>query len=54
MSYEDSEYHNIDPEFDLVAIVRYVLAFKKISENSNMNNYKLLTYKETITGPYAK
>ena len=53
MSHEDSKYHDIDPKFNLAVIIRYILASKKI-DISNINDYKLLTYKEAITNLYAR
>ena len=53
MSYEDPGYYDIDLEFDLVAIVRYILAFKK-ADVFNMDNYKSLTYEEIMAGLYAR
>ena len=52
LSYEDPRYHNFDSKFDFSAIVRHILAFKKA--NSNINDYKSLTYKEAITDLYAR
>ena len=54
LSYENLEYYNFKPKFDLVVIIRYILAFKKIFEYSNINDYKLLIYNEIIINLYAK
>ena len=51
LSHKDLEYYDFEPEFDLAAIVRYILAFKA---DDFIDDYEPLIYDEAMAGPYAK
>ena len=55
LRYEDLDYHNFEPEFDLATTIQQIIGMRSYSAQAmeEIDNYKLLTYEEAMARPYT-
>ena len=54
LSHKNPNYYNFKPEFDLTAIVQKIAELRANQTVEKVDDYKPLTYEQTITGLYVK
>ena len=54
LSHKNPNYHNFKPEFDLIVIVQKIVELRANQAVKEVDDYKPLTYEQTIIDPYIK
>ena len=55
LRYEDLDYYNFEPEFDLATTIQQIINIRSYSAQAieEIDDYKLLTYEEVMVRPYT-